>query len=586
MNKRLIIFSGLLFIIFSLINTGSLFSTGIQPTLTQVTDSLGHIQTNSWGKNTGGGWPGSVTTPIVVNVGSTITFTATASDPDGKPLQYKFCKMAEGGCPVIQDWSNSNTYTWNVTNEFIGPNIGVMVCVKNNDGVEWLGSYNGDDYTYCLYKVVSSSIKSPPIAEAGSNQIADANETITLDGSSSKANSGNITNYNWNRLPDNIVLYSGQQPTYKTKALGRVEEVIQLTVTDNNGGTATDTMSILNKKIFSIAPSAPSNLVLAPISSSQINLAWNDNSNNENGFVLECSTSASGPFTPMNVSANVTVYSDTGLATNATYYYRIKAYNGVGDSSYSNVANATTLAQAMPPTAPSSLVATVASSTQINLSWVDNSNNEDGFAIERSLDNSNFSQITTKAANVTTYNDTGLTAGTTYYYRVKAYNAIGSVGYSNVANATTVALPAPVVVPPAAPVTPPAAPVTPPAAPVTPPVVSVTPPVVPVTPPVVPVTPPPVAPVGLAVTASRVDLTTDKVVLNWYESSTSLGGFTIQRAANSAFTSGLTTFAVGATVRTYTDTPIARRTICYYRVQAFNAAGSSAWSASVAVTAP
>jgi len=71
------------------------------------------------------------------------------------------------------------------------------------------------------------------------------------------------------------------------------------------------------------------------------------------------------------------------------------------------------------------LTATASGGTQINLAWTDNSTDELGFKIERSTDNVNFTQITTVAANVVT-SHTGVTSGTTYYYRVRAYKDGGA----------------------------------------------------------------------------------------------------------------------------------------------------------------
>lgn len=92
-----------------------------------------------------------------------------------------------------------------------------------------------------------------------------------------------------------------------------------------------------------------------------------------------------------------------------------------------------------PPAAPTNLTASAVSGSQINLSWQDNANNETGFAIERctGLVCSNFAQIATVGANVTTYQDTGLSSRTAYRYRVRAFNDAGFSGYSNIASART-----------------------------------------------------------------------------------------------------------------------------------------------------
>jgi hypothetical protein len=93
------------------------------------------------------------------------------------------------------------------------------------------------------------------------------------------------------------------------------------------------------------------------------------------------------------------------------------------------------------PIAPSNLTATAVSSSRINLAWQDNSNNESGFRIDRSTDNVTFISLGVVGANVTSYANTGLTPGTTYYYHVRAYNipCANSSNWSNTASATTFA---------------------------------------------------------------------------------------------------------------------------------------------------
>ena len=91
------------------------------------------------------------------------------------------------------------------------------------------------------------------------------------------------------------------------------------------------------------------------------------------------------------------------------------------------------------PAAPSDLVATPTSSIQMDLSWIDNSENEAGFKIERKIGDKPFTQIARLDANVTSYSDKNLVSSTEYSYRVVAYNSIGDSHYSNIASDTTVA---------------------------------------------------------------------------------------------------------------------------------------------------
>ncbi|WP_394147541.1 PKD domain-containing protein [Shewanella atlantica] len=91
------------------------------------------------------------------------------------------------------------------------------------------------------------------------------------------------------------------------------------------------------------------------------------------------------------------------------------------------------------PATPTQLGATPISSSRIDISWTDESNDESGFNVERSLDQSSWSNAGSVGANVTTFSDSGLSADTTYYYRVTAFNGYGSSPESNTASATTFA---------------------------------------------------------------------------------------------------------------------------------------------------
>jgi hypothetical protein len=92
-----------------------------------------------------------------------------------------------------------------------------------------------------------------------------------------------------------------------------------------------------------VIPAAPSNLSANTVSSSEIDLFWADNSNNETEFKIERSTDAGITFTEIaTVGANVTAFPDTGLSPLTAYSYRVRASNLAGDSPYTNTATAIT----------------------------------------------------------------------------------------------------------------------------------------------------------------------------------------------------------------------------------------------------
>jgi subtilisin family serine protease len=176
------------------------------------------------------------------------------------------------------------------------------------------------------------------------------------------------------------------------------------------------------------------------------------------------------------------------------------------------------------PAAPSGLTAASASASQIDLNWSDTSSNEDGFRVYRSTDGVNFSQVATLAANTTRFSDTGLAAGTTYTYRVDAYNARGAAA-SNTATATTVAQQTS-----------------------------------------------PTAPSGLSATA----VSSNQTRLAWTDNSGNETGFNVERSTDGQRWSQVAT--VGANVTTYTSGGLKRNATYYFRVRAYNGIGNSAYS--------
>lgn len=186
----------------------------------------------------------------------------------------------------------------------------------------------------------------------------------------------------------------------------------------------------------------PSWLRVTTSSQTQLNLQWDDNSANEDGFKIERKQGCCGPWTEIaTLPANYTTYASTGLTCNTTYAYRVWAYNTAGASGKTNEANNTTSACSqltVPTPDPSWLRVSAASPTQINLQWDDNSTNEDGFKVERKAGCCGpWTEIATLPANSTTYQSSGLTCGGTYAYRVWAFNTQGNSGKTNEAATTT-----------------------------------------------------------------------------------------------------------------------------------------------------
>src|SRR5262249_45393237 len=88
------------------------------------------------------------------------------------------------------------------------------------------------------------------------------------------------------------------------------------------------------------------------------------------------------------------------------------------------------------PDAPTNLHAIAVNLNRVDLTWTDNSSNEQGFRIERSLDAQTFTEIATVNADVTSYTDNTVAAGTLYFYRVFAFNLFGNSDPSNIADVT------------------------------------------------------------------------------------------------------------------------------------------------------
>ncbi len=360
-------------------------------------------------------------------------------------------------------------------------------------------------------------------------------------------NANNETGYNVERLngatwtviaslPANSSSYSNTGLTANTAYSYRVNAINAAgPSTYSNTGTATTQQT----GVSTTPPYAPYFLSATADSSSQVSLKWYDNFGAETGVKVERKTGNGAYGVVATLTPHAQSYVDTTVAGNTTYTYRVTAFNDAGNSPYTNESSVATPQGTVTPTipaAPTALAATVVSTTQINLAWTDNSNNETGFTIEK-LNGANWSVITSLAANSTSYSVVNLTPATAYSYRVNAVNAAGPSGYTPTATATTQAV-----------------------------IVTQT---------------PPFAPYYLSAVANS----STQVTLNWYDNFGVETGVSVERqTANGPFTVVATLAPHAAT---YVDIAVAPNTTYTYRVASFNLGGNSPYTnISSALTPP
>jgi fibronectin type 3 domain-containing protein len=261
-------------------------------------------------------------------------------------------------------------------------------------------------------------------------------------------------------------------------------------------------------------PAAPMGLT-ATAGNAQVSLSWSA-STGASLYYVKRSTTSGGPYTQISAPA-ITNYTDTGLTNGTKYYYVVSAYNSYGQSGNSSEVSATP--QLPVPAAPSGLTST-AGNAQVMLSW-NASANATSYTVKRSTTSGSGYQ-TVSSPTTTSFTDTGLTNGTTYYYVVTAVNSSGESGASSQVSSTpTAALQ------------------------------------------------PPATPTGLTATAGNT-----QVSLTW----TASAGATSYHVKRSTTNGAGYTQIAAPTVANYIDTSLTNGTTYYYVVTALNSAGESAKS--------
>ena len=188
-----------------------------------------------------------------------------------------------------------------------------------------------------------------------------------------------------------------------------------------------------------LAPLAPANLVVTDAGTDFIVLEWTDSSDNEESFSIEISADGGETWDLIGIlELDTTTARIAGLESGSTYQFKVYASNSVGDSDSSNIAEAATLPLPEVPAGPSDLTVDGIGSQFVNISWFDESDNEDSFLIEISRNGGNtWESVMSLDADSTEARVGGLASATSYQFRVVAQNLVGRSEASNIVNART-----------------------------------------------------------------------------------------------------------------------------------------------------
>ncbi len=193
-------------------------------------------------------------------------------------------------------------------------------------------------------------------------------------------------------------------------------------------------------------PAEPSNLFGIGVSTSQIDLQWQDNSNNEDGFIVEKTDSTAPALIGWRevgrTGVNQTTYADQYLSPKKEYGYRVRAYNSSGESLPSNEIKVQTLPDITPPLI-SYVVSIDITVSSAMITWVTNELSDS--QVEYGLTINYGEQTTVDMNNVVSHvvNLSGLSSGETYHYRVKSKDAAGNLSVSGDFTFTTLSVPLP-----------------------------------------------------------------------------------------------------------------------------------------------
>jgi chitodextrinase len=348
--------------------------------------------------------------------------------------------------------------TWNAATDDIGVagyrvyrDGSLLTTLGNVTSYQNTGLSASTTYSYTIQTVDLAGNRSgqSPAATATTPAAPDTTAPSTPTGLTASAVSPSQINLSWTASTDNVgvtgyrvyrngtlVSTLGNVTSYQNTGLSgstTYSYTVQAIDAAGNASGQSAPASATTQSSDTAAPSTPTGLTATAVSSSRIDLAWT--ASTDNVGVTGYRVYRNG--TLLTTLGNVTSYQSTGLSASTTYSYTVQAIDAAGNASgQSASASATTLATAdtTAPSTPTGLTATAVSSSRIDLAWTASTDNV-GVTGYRVYRNGTF---LTALGNVTTFQNTGLSASTTYSYRVDAIDAAGNAsGLSTTASATT-----------------------------------------------------------------------------------------------------------------------------------------------------
>jgi fibronectin type 3 domain-containing protein len=370
--------------------------------------------------------------------------SATPTAPVQVPSAPTGLQASAGNAQVSLTWNPSaNAISYHVKRATSSGGPYSQISAPTNTSYTDAGLTNGAKYYYVV-SALDSAGESPNSAEASATPVMPV--TIPAAPTSLSGTAGNAqVVLNW-ASSTGATSYHVKRSTTSGSGYTQISAPAATTFTDTGLTNGTKYFYVVtgvntagesgNSNQASATPVAPAQIPAAPAGLSatagnaQVVLSW-ITSAGATSYHVKRSTTTGGPYTQVATPTSAS-FTDTGLTNDTKYFYVVSALNNAGESPNSSEVNATPTAPVTTPAAPTGLQA-AAGNAQVSLAWTASAGATTYHVKRSTTSGSGYTQIA--APTATSYTDTGLTNGTTYFYVVSALNTAGESANSSQASA-------------------------------------------------------------------------------------------------------------------------------------------------------